>query len=176
MKFQVGDKVVVIHSNEEAEVVDIINNKMVMLDVRGVKFPAYVDQLEYPYFKRFTEKKLFPEKKEKKYIDDIPREKKKFVEKVVDGIWLTFIPVFTNDDFGDDVVDELKVHIINRTTTGYKFIYRLDYFGNNNFELQNQVHPFEDFYIHDILFENLNDSPSFNFEFSLVTPDKNKAS
>ena len=65
MKFQVGDKVVVIHSNEEAEVVDIINNKMVMVDVRGVKFPAYIDQLEFPYFKRFTEKKLFSEKKGK---------------------------------------------------------------------------------------------------------------
>lgn len=175
MKFEIGDKVVIIQTNEEAEVIDIINNKMVMVDVRGVKFPAYVDQLEYPYFKRFTEKKLFPEKKEKKFIDDVPREKKKFVEKVVDGVWLTFIPVMSNDDFGDDVVDELKVHIINRTTTGYKFIYRLNYFGNNDFELQNQVHPFEDFYIHDVLFENLNDSPSFNFEFSLITPDKSKA-
>ncbi len=77
MKFQIGDKVVVTHSNEEGEVVDIINNKMVMVDVRGVKFPAYVDQLEFPYFKRFTEKKLFPPKKEKKFIDDIPREKRR---------------------------------------------------------------------------------------------------
>jgi len=65
MKFQVGDKVVVTHSNEEGEVVDIINDKMVMVDVRGVKFPAYIDQLEFPYFKRFTEKKLFPPKKER---------------------------------------------------------------------------------------------------------------
>ena len=68
MKFQVGDKVLVLHSNEEGEVIDIINNKMVMVDVRGVKFPAYIDQLDFPYFKRFTEKKLFPQKKEKKYI------------------------------------------------------------------------------------------------------------
>ena len=68
MKFEVGDKVVVIHSNEEGEVVDIINNKMVMVDVRGVKFPAYVDQLDFPYFKRFTEKKtLSTQKGEKVY-------------------------------------------------------------------------------------------------------------
>jgi len=57
MKFQIGDKVLVLHSNEEGEIVDIINNKMVMVDVRGVKFPAYIDQLDFPYFKRFTEKK-----------------------------------------------------------------------------------------------------------------------
>ncbi len=40
MKFQIGDKVVVLHSNEEGEVVDIINPKMVMVDVRGVKVPC----------------------------------------------------------------------------------------------------------------------------------------
>jgi len=176
MKFEVGDKVVVIHSNEEGEVVDIINNKMVMVDVRGVKFPAYIDQLDFPYFKRFSEKKLFPpEKKEKKFIDDVPREKKKITQKVVDGVWLTFIPVVDNDDFGDDVVTELKVHLVNRTEAGYKFIYRLNYFGKTEFELTNQVHAFEDFYVHDVPFENLNDSPVFSFEFSLVTPDKNKA-
>ncbi len=66
MKFQVGDKVLILHSNEEGEVIDIINDKMVMVDVRGVKFPAYIDQLDFPYFKRFSEKKLFPQKKEKK--------------------------------------------------------------------------------------------------------------
>ncbi len=71
MKFQVGDKVVVQHSNEEGEVVELINDKMVMVDVRGVKFPAYTDQLDFPYFKRFMEKKQIPEKRPKKYIDQI---------------------------------------------------------------------------------------------------------
>jgi hypothetical protein len=175
MKFQIGDKVVVTHSNEEGEVVDIINNKMVMVDVRGVKFPAYIDQLEFPYFKRFTEKKLFPQKKEKKYIDDVPREKKKITQRVVDGVWITFIPVMVPDEFGDDIVTDLKVHLVNRTEQGFKFIYRLTYFGETDFELNNQVHAFEDFYLHDVPFENLNDSPSFGFEFSLLTPDKNKA-
>lgn len=175
MKFQIGDKVVVIHSNEEAEVVDIINDKMVMVDVRGVKFPAYIDQLEFPYFKRFTEKKLFPPKKEKKFIDDIPREKKKITEKVVDGVHLNFIPVMDTDEFGDDVVEQLKIHLVNRTNFGYKFMYKLNYSGETGFELTNQVHAFEDFYLHDIPFEDLNDNPIFTFEFSLLLPDKNKA-
>ena len=175
MKFQIGDKVVVLHSNDEGEVVDIINDKMVMVDVRGVKFPAYIDQLDFPYFKRFSEKKLFPEKKPKQFIDDVPREKKKITTKVADGIWLTFIPVMHSDEFGDDVVDDLKIHLVNRTHSGYKFTYKLTYQGDSSFELPNQIHPFEDFYLHDIPFENLNDSPTFSFEFSLITPDKNKA-
>ena len=176
MKFQIGDKVVILHSNEEGEVVDIINNKMVMVDVRGVKFPAYNDQLDFPYFKRFTEKKLFPEKKTIKYIDEIPKEKKKPIAKQVDGIWLSFVPVMTSDEFGDDVVEELKIHLVNKTEAGYNFKYTLSYSAaQTGFELNNQIHSFEDFYIHDIPFENFNDGPTFNFEFSLLTPDKKKA-
>ena len=75
MKFQVGDRILVLHSNDEGEVVDIINEKMVLVDVKGIQFPAYIDQIDFPYFKRFTEKKLFPQKKERKFIDDVKKEK-----------------------------------------------------------------------------------------------------
>ena len=182
MKFQVGDKVVIQHSNEEGEVVEIINDKMVLVDVRGVKFPAYTDQLDFPYFKRFTEKKLFPpEKKEKKYIDQLPAEKqapgrkKERLAHLAEGVWLTFLPVFDNDEFGDDVVESLKIHLVNNTETAYHFSYHLSYFGKKEFDLDNQALPYQDFYLHDIPFANLNDNPVFECEFSLVMPDKSKA-
>lgn len=183
MKFQVGDKVVIQHSNDEGEVIEIINDKMVLVDVRGVKFPAYTDQLDFPYFKRFTEKKLFPEEKKKKtYIDQLPREKpapggpkKERIARLADGVWLTFLPVFDNDEFGDDVVDSLKIHLVNNTQAGYHFSYHVNYFGKSEFDLDNQVYPLQDFYLHDIPFANLNDNPVFECEFSLMTPDKNKA-
>ena len=57
MKFQIGDIVLILHSNEEAEVVDIINDKMLMVDAGGVQFPVYKDQVDFPYLKRFMEKK-----------------------------------------------------------------------------------------------------------------------
>src|SRR5665647_2639381 len=75
MKYQLGDKVLLLHSNEEGEVVDIINDKMVLVDVDGVRFPVYTDQIDFPYFKRFSEKKMVPPKKEKVYIDQIKEEK-----------------------------------------------------------------------------------------------------
>ncbi|SRR6266404_3425361 len=174
MKFQIGDKVLILHSNEEGEVIDIINNKMVMVDVRGVKFPAYIDQLDFPYFKKFSEKKLFPDKKGKKYIDDVKKEKDT-APKISDGVWLTFLPVMDTDEFDDEVVVELKIHLVNRTETAYRFIYKLNYFGKPDFEFKNEILPFQDFYLHDIPFENLNDSPGFEFEFSLLSPQKNKA-
>lgn len=177
MKFQVGDKVLVLHSEEEGEVVDIINNKMVMVDVRGVKFPAYIDQLDFPYFKRFSEmnKAAQPAKRLKKHIDEVPREKIVPGDKSQTGIWLTFIPVMDTDDFGDEVVEDLKIHLVNRTSKAYKFEYSLDYIGKPGFELSNQVNSFQDFYIHDMPFENMNDSPAFNFVFSLMPPEKGKA-
>jgi len=173
MKFQIGDRVLILHSNEEGEVIDIINNKMVMVDVRGVKFPAYIDQLDFPYFKKFSENKLFPKKKDKKYIDDVKKEKN--APKIADGVWITFLPVMETDEFGDEVVDELKIHLINRTDIAYKFTYTLNYFGKPGFDLTNEVLPFQDFYLHDIPFEDLNDSPTFEFEFSLLQPQKTKA-
>lgn len=175
MKFQIGDRVLVLHSNEEGEVIDIINDKMVMVDVRGVKFPAYIDQLDFPYFKRFSEKKLFPEKKGKKFIENVRKEKTDPKHKVVDGIWLSFLPVMDVDEFGDDVVTELKVHLINNTYRSYNFFYHLQFFGKSEFELKNEVHQFADFYLHDVAFEDMSDSPAFTFEFSLQQPDKSKA-
>jgi len=176
MKFQIGDKVLVLHSNEEGEVVDIINNKMVMVDVRGVKFPAYIDQLDFPYFKRFSEKKIIQPSKQKKYVDQLKPEKNQTSAKqVADGVWLMFLPKFEMDEFGDDVVESFKLHLLNHTSHGYDFTYKQYFFGEPEFELTNKVYGFKDFYLHDVPFEDLNDSPTFSFDFILLTPDKNKA-
>lgn len=174
MKFQIGDKVLVLHSNEEGEVIDIINDKMVMVEVRGVKFPAYIDQIDFPYYKRFTEKKLFPQKKEKKFVEDVKKETAPR-HKIADGVWLSFLPVMDQDEFGDDVVEDLKIHLVNRTDKTYDFIYRLQFFGKTEFELKNQAHAFSDFYLHDVPFRDMSDSPNFAFEFSLFQPNKEKA-
>ena len=174
MKYQVGDIVLILHSNEQGEVIEILNDKMVMVNVHGVTFPVYMDQIDFPYYKEFTSKKLFPQKKEKKYVDDVRKEKTP-PHKIVDGVWLSFLPVMDIDEFGDDVVEELKVHIINRTYHSYKFFYKLQFFGKSEFELKNQVNSFADFYLHDVPFEDMNDSPLFTFEFSLVQPEKSKA-
>ena len=113
MKYQVGDEIIVLHSNEEGRIIEIMNEEMVMIEVRGVKFPAYMDQIDFPYFKRFSEKKLFTEKivPPKLYIDQIPKEKiKKSETKIEDGVWLQIIPKFILDDFNDEIVESLKIY------------------------------------------------------------------
>lgn len=177
MKYQVGDEIIVLLSNEEGRVVEIMNDQMVMIEVRGVKFPAYMDQIDFPYFKRFTEKKLFAKKPEPKvYVDQLPKEKPQPNQiKVADGVWLSFIPKFSLDDFNDEVVDLLKIHLVNRTNKAYHFVYTQQFLGETDFELRADIAAFHDFYLHDIPFERVNDSPSFAFDFSLVNPEKKKA-
>jgi hypothetical protein len=175
MKYEIGDKILVLHSNEEGVVIDIINDDMVMIEVRGVKFPAYMDQIDFPYFKRFTEKKLFPEKKQKQYVDQLKVEKNPPKQQETDGVWISFFPKFDTDIFGDEIVEELKVYLVNKTDQAYRFHYKLLFFGKADFELENEIRPFADFYLHDVPFEDLNDSPTFSYEFSLSKPEKTKA-
>ena len=176
MKFEIGDKVTVLHSNEEAEVVEMINDKMVMVEVRGVKFPAYIDQLDFPYFKRFTEKKNIVQKKPKTFVDQLPTDKSKKTNNPLDGCWLRILPVSDTDEFGDDVVEDLKIYLVNNTDKALNFHYKLSYAGTTDFELTNEIQPSKDFYLHDIPFEKLNDSPVFITDFNPVQPDKSKAS
>jgi hypothetical protein len=178
MKYQVGDEILVLLSNEEGRIIEIMDDKMVMIEVRGVKFPAYMDQIDFPYFKRFTEKKLFPQKAapQKIYLDQIPKEKvQKNDSKEEEGVWLNIIPKFSLDDFNDEVVDNLKIYLSNRNRVSYHFIYDQFSGGTSNFSIESTIAPFTDFYIHDISFAEVNDSPSFSVDFSLTEPHKKKA-
>lgn len=178
MKYQVGDEILVLLSNEEGRIIEIMNDEMVMIEVRGVKFPAYMDQIDFPYFKRFTEKKLFPQKAapQKIYVDQIPKEKVvKNDSKDEEGVWLNIIPKFRLDDFNDEIVDNLKIYLSNRNRVSYNFIYDQSFGGESNFSIESTIAPFTDFYIHDIAFEAINDSPSFSVDFSLTEPHKKKA-
>ena len=188
MKYQLGDKIIVLHSNEEGEVVDIINDKMVLVDVEGVRFPVYNDQIDFPYFKRFSEKKSYnfsnsadkdqrdaDKKSPKRYIDDIKKEKAIIKNRENKGMWLSFLPVFDKDIFDDDVVESFKLYLINQTDQTFDFSYKIKFSGLPEFELKNQIFPLSDFYLHDVPFEDMNDAPKFEFDFSLLNKDKKKA-
>lgn len=177
MKYEIGDKIIVLHSNEEGQVVEIMNEKMVMIEVRGVRFPAYMDQIDFPYFHQFTRGKIVdkPKVQHKVYIDEVKKEKSASRQKVEEGVWLSFLPVFDKDIFDDDVVEKFKLYLINQTNDAINFCYTLMFGGDANFELRNTVQPLTDFYLHDVLFEDLNDAPRFDFEFTLAKENKRKA-
>ena len=173
MKYEIGDKIIVLLSDEEGKVIEIINDKMVLIEVRGVKFPAYMDQIDFPYYKMFTQKKIV--EKKKIHIDELRKEKPMAKKKIADGVFLNFIPIFDKDVFDDDVVEKVKVFLINYNEEEYNFKYNLLFAGNSHFDLSSSVRGLTDFYLHDIIFEDLSDSPTFDFEFSLFNTDKKKA-
>ena len=173
MMYELGDDIVVKQTNEDGKVVEIINDKMVMIEVRGVRFPAYSDQIEYPYYKMFTQKKE-PEKK-KIYVDNIRKEKPIANQKTDSGVHLRFIPIVEKDIFDDDVVDKLKVYLVNENEAAYRFEYSLIFGNTTHFDLKSEVRGFSEFYLHDINFEDVSDNPRFQFIFSLVEAIKKKA-
>lgn len=173
MKYEIGDRIIVLLTEEEGKVVDIMNEKMVMIEVRGVKFPAYTDQIDFPYFKMFSQKK--PVEKKKIHVEDIRREKNVVKKKTADGMLINFIPVFDKDIFEDDVVEKLKVYLVNQDEVEYNFNYKLIFNGEPHFELSNTIRGLSDFYLHDVNFEDLSDGPRFDFEFSLAKEQKGKA-
>jgi hypothetical protein len=142
MKYQEGDKIIVLLTNEEGKVIEIMNDKMVMIEVKGVRFPAYMDQIDFPYFKMFSEKRIV--EKKKIFIDNVKQEKGNLKIKVDNGVFLALMPVFDKDVFDDDVVEKFKIYLINQTDTAFNFIYRLFFSGENSFELKNNIHPHSD--------------------------------
>jgi len=173
MKYEIGDKIIILLTDEEGTVVELLNDKMVMIEVKGVKFPAYMHQIDFPYFKMFTQKKTV--EKKKIYVDNIPKEKKVEKQKTGTGVLINFIPVFDKDVFDDEVVEKLKVFLINNNDEEYNFNYSLVFGGETHFELKNNIRANTDFYLHDVSFEDLSDNPKFDFEFSLVKEHKKKA-
>lgn len=178
MKYQVGDEILVLQTNEEGRVLEIVSPEMVIVEVRGVKFPIYTDQIDFPYFKRFSQKPVVPApKKEKVFIDQLPVEKKSQTNhiKAENGVWLTLLPKYALDEFGDDIVDYFKIYLVNQTRDALSFYYQYEKNGKVEFELKSEVLPHKDVYMYDMDFSDLNDNPHFNVEFSLSKKDDKRA-
>jgi len=173
MKYQLGDKIYLLHSNEEGEVVAFINEEMVEVEVEGIRFPVYMDQIDFPYYKRFTEKKeSIPAPRT--YIDQVKTEKP--VDPKVNngntGVHLVFFPIFNKENFEEDKVSYFKIFLVNDTTIDYLFKYEQDYARDSGFCLDGLLKSGQDLYLHNIDFESFNDYPKFSVQFALNTDKK----
>jgi hypothetical protein len=163
MKFSIGDIVLLKRTGEEGRVAGILNNDMVEVEVGGTHFPVFLDEVEHPYLKWFTE-----QRKSKpatiKHIDDIPVEKnRKNVEHgVSSGFHLSFLPVFKFDEF-EDVVDKLKAYFINQTSYNITLHYECTGHTGSLFSHKAILQPFAHFYLHDIPFSEMHEQPRFSW-------------
>lgn len=168
--FQPGDEVRLIHSGEKATVVNILDDDMIEVEVDGICFPVYADQVEYPYFKDFMQQPGKIKKTLPGYA--LPVEKPRPVKRMETGLWVQFFPVYRTAS--EEEVQSVKIFLANETTRDYQMIYRLMKRGKCEFELAQEIRSFSTLYLHDVLFEDFNDKPVFYFQISLTDPDASK--
>ncbi|HJT73459.1 MAG TPA: Smr/MutS family protein, partial [Chitinophaga sp.] len=165
MKYEIGDRILLLHSKEEGTVVDIINDKMVMVEIGKVTFPVYLDQIDFPYFHRFTSKPIVPSTPKKVEGYDIKPEKKKYETFKMDlGVFLSVLPVFKVEGYEENI-QQLKFHLINETNSAWKFNFQVWLRNGMQLEMKNEIQPFANFYLSDLPFEALNDNPRLEFTF-----------
>jgi hypothetical protein len=165
MKFSVGDKIVVKKTGEEGEVISIINNEMVEIRVKATIFPAYIEDLDHPYLKWFTERNA---QKKKSLPEQLPVEKiGERKQRLAKGVYLSFLPVFKTDVF-DEVVEQLKVYLLNELPQNIKFSYDVRFLNRSEFSHQGTLHGFGNVYLHSISYADMNDQPRFHWELTDV--------
>lgn len=160
MKFSIGDKILLKRTGEEGTVCQYINSEMLEVEVNGTHFPVYMDEVEHPYLKWFTERNK-DTKKPASLPEQLPVEKQSArPKKPASGIYLSFLPVFKTAEM-EDIVSELKVYLINETEAPIDFSYEQRFFNETEFSHQGSLHSFGHLYLHTIAYEDMNDQPSF---------------
>jgi hypothetical protein len=173
MKYEVGDKILLLHSKEEGTIVDLLDNGMVMVEVGGATFPVYYDQIDFPYFHRFTEKKLVPPPR-RIPGDEIKPLKKQEDFRMDKGVFLSMLPVFVTEGYEENI-QLLKFHLLNESQFTYRFTFQVWLANKMDLEIKNEILPFNNFYLSDLLFASLNDNPRFEFTFYLKDPKPDQA-
>ncbi len=168
MKFTVGDKILLKRTGEEGEVIAIIDKLMLEVEVGGTSFPVYMDDVDHPYLKWFTEKK--PLKKQAAPVIQVEKiiERK---QRLARGIYFSFIPVFKIEGM-EEQVDFLKVHLLNELPVDVRFAYDLKMDQKSVFRHEGTLHSFGNLYLHNVPYAEMNDQPRFHWRLTDISSDK----
>lgn len=164
MKFSIGDKIVINRTGEEGHVIAYINKQMLEVEVGGTVFPVYVEDIDHPYLKWFTNKGS--KTKKSSLPEQLPVEK--IVERkqrLAKGVYLSFMPVFKVQEM-EEVVDVLKVYLLNELPVAVKFTYDVRFAHQSEFRHEGVLHAFGNLYLHSINYPDMNDQPRFNWQLT----------
>lgn len=161
MKFSIGDRVLLKQTGEEGHVSAYINQQMLEVEVNGVVFPVHIDDINHPYLKWFTDK---TKKKKPSLPEQLPVEKiAGRMQRLARGVYLSFMPVYKFDGI-EDVVDALKIFLLNEMPVPIKFVYDVRYAQKSAFSHEGTLHEFGNIYLHSISYADMNDQPRFNWQ------------
>lgn len=162
MKFSIGDAVLLKRTGEEGRIVSFLSATMLEVEVNGIHFPVYEDEVDHPYLKWFTEKKA-AQKRKPAEVEVLPEKIKERKARLAQGIYLSFMPVFLADSF-EDIVTHFRIFLINETASPLYFSYEVrTATGKQVFYHQASLHPFGNVYLHPQTLEEMNDQPRFHW-------------
>lgn len=164
MKFSIGDRIILKRTGEEGFVTAYINREMLEVEVNGTTFPVYYEDIDHPYLTWFTEKKKVS--KPKSVPEQLPVEKEKLRPKrLAKGIYLSFMPVYKLDEM-EDIVDVVKVFLLNETPLTVKFSYDVRFLHQSKFRHEGKLHAFGHLYLHSIPWSDMDEQPRFHWQLA----------
>lgn len=163
MKFQVGDPVYVQSTGEEGVITEFIGNDTAVVKVGKKSFHAFLSDLDHPYFRWFTQKKKSGRVQDASLI--LPEKGGERERTLPMGLYLLFFPEFQPEGF-DEVVQRVKVFLLNETLGPVNFIYACHGKSGKVFSLEGELRPGGDLYLHDLDFETASQHPRFEFFFA----------
>ena len=165
MKFSIGDRIVLKRTGEEGHVSAYINDAMVEVEVADTTFPVYIDDIDHPYLKWFTGKTA---KKKTSLPEQLPVERiAERKQRLAKGFYISFMPVFRTEDM-EEVVDQLKVYLLNEMPVSVKFAYDVKLLNKSDFKHEGTLHAFGNIYLHSIDYTIMNDQPRFHWQLTDV--------
>lgn len=171
MKFSIGDKVVLKRTGEEGRVTAFIDKQLIEVEVNGTAFPVYLEEVDHPYLRWFTEKTVV--KKKPLPAEQIPVEKPLArPQRLARGVYLSFIPVFRTVDM-EEMATHVKVYLLNELPVNVRFSYDVRVKESSVFMHEGSLHAFGNLYLHTIEYQDMNDQPRFNWELTDVQNEDN---
>jgi len=168
MKFSIGDRILLRRTGEEGHVTAFINQQMLEVEVGGTVFPVHLEDIDHPYLKWFTDKTA--KKKNKSLPEQLPVERiADRKQRLAKGVYLSFLPVFKTDEM-EEVVDHLKVYLLNEMPQQVKYVYDVRFSHKSEFRHEGALHAFGNVYLHNVSYADMNDQPRFHWQ---VTDDVN---
>lgn len=157
MKFTVGDRVLLKRTGEEGFIISFISKQLMEVEVAGVRFPVYADDVDHPYLKWFTDP--VKRRKSSQPDQDIPMPEKIPPRRLAQGIYLSFLPQFETES-AEDIITHFRIHLLNESPDPIRFRYDVRASGGALlFTHQAELHAFGNLYLHPMDLETLNGQP-----------------
>ena len=159
MKFSIGDRVLVKRTGEEGVILSFINKQLLEVEVDGVAFPVYADEVDHPYLAWFTA----PPKKSGKRSDEVPVEKAP-PPRPPQGLHLSLLPLYKTGKGEEEQVEQFKIFLLNETAYAVRFHYEARDTRRELFSLRGELQPFTNLHLHSLDFETVSATPRFLWE------------